>query len=208
LKKSLGITAGQFIENHVDIIRRPNQFFPEVLLRMAANPERTCPFLTPQGCAVYPDRPDTCRTFPIEQGAIFDRHTGRATPVFFFRPPDFCEGQRENRTWTIADWTDNQEAKKYHRMTRKWAQIRGLFQSNPWGDEGPQGPRAKMAFMAAYNLDRFRAFVFESTFFKRYRVKAPVKKKIRTNDEALLLFGFDWICLFLWEIPSKTIRRR
>ncbi len=208
LKKSLGITADQFIETHVDIVLRPDQHFPEVLLRMVSDGDRPCPFLTARGCSVYPDRPDTCRTFPIEQGVLFDNRTRRVEPVFFYRPPDFCRGQREDRTWTIATWAQNQEAESYHRMTRRWAGIRRLFQSNPWGNEGPEGPRAKMAFMATYNMDRFRSFVFESTFFKRYRVKAPIRKKIRSHDEALLLFGFDWIRLFLWGLPSKTIRHR
>jgi Fe-S-cluster containining protein len=208
LKTSLRITADQFIEDYVDIVLRPDQYFPEVLLRMTPDGGRPCPFLTADGCGVYPDRPDTCRTFPVEQGALFDSRTRRSEPVFFYRPPDFCQGQHETRTWTVAAWTRDQEAEPYHRMTRRWAEIRRLFQSNPWGDGGPESPRAKMAFMAAYNIDRFRAFVFESTFFKRYRVKPPVRKKIRTDDEALLLFGFDWIRLFLWGLPCKTIRRR
>lgn len=214
LKHHLDIAADQFIEKYVDVVLRPDQFFPEVLLRMAADDERTCPFLTSEGCAVYPDRPDTCRTFPVEQGALFDHRAGfdhrsdKATPVFFYRPPDFCRGQHETQTWTIPAWTRDQEAAQYHRMTHRWSEIRHLFQSNPWGREGPEGPRAKMTFMAAYNIDRFREFVFESSFFKRYRVKTALKKKLRGSDDALLLFGFDWVKLFLWRLPSKMIRFR
>ena len=208
LTDRLQITADQFIEEYVDVVLRPGQFFPEVVLRMAADKERTCPFLTPAGCAVYPDRPDTCRTFPIEQGAIFAHPAGKATSVFFYRPPGFCQGQHEKKSWTISTWTRDQEAEIYHRMTHRWSEVRHLFQSNPWGTAGPEGPQAKMAFMAAYNMDRFRAFVFESSFFNRYRVKTAVKKKIRRSNEALLLFGFEWIKLFLWRLPSKMIRLR
>ena len=34
---------------------------------------------------VYPDRPDTCRTFPFEQGMLYDARQKKNTPVYFFR---------------------------------------------------------------------------------------------------------------------------
>jgi hypothetical protein len=65
-----------------------------------------------------------------------------------------------------------------------------------------------MAFMATYNIDRFRDFVFHSSFLKRYKVKAAVLKKLKADDEELLKFGFDWVKLFLWNIKTKKIRMR
>ena len=59
-------------------------------------------------------------------------------------------------------------------MTAKWAEVKRLFQSDPWGVEGAHGRKAKMAFMATYNLDRFREFVFSSTFLKRYKLKKEI----------------------------------
>jgi len=173
---------------------------------MTANDQRTCPFLTGGGCSVYPDRPDTCRTFPLEQGAMLDGKSDKSTPVFFYRPPDFCLGRHEKtQTWTISNWAGDQEATYYHRMTRRWSDIRRMLTADPWGREGPQGPRAKMTFMAVYNIDRFREFVFESSFLKRYQIKPALKKKLRHRDDALLLLGFDWIRLVLWQKPSKKI---
>jgi hypothetical protein len=175
---------------------------------MAEDAERTCPFLTAAGCNVYPDRPDTCRTFPVERGLRYDRRSGRNDPVYFYRPPDFCLGQREDARWTVDAWTRDQEALVYSRMTTRWAEIRQLFQQDPWGGEGPAGPRAKMAFMAAYNIDRFREFVFGSSFLDRYKLKAEVVRKIRKDDRALLELGFDWIKLFVWGFNVKRIRPR
>ena len=207
LRHRLQMTSDVFIEHHVDGVLRPGHHFPEVLLRMADNDQRTCPFLTDAGCRVYPDRPDTCRGFPVEQGILFDA-SGRRTPVHFFKPPDFCQGPQEQQQWTVATWAQDQQAESYHQMTMRWAEMRQLFQNDPWGAEGPQGPKAKMAFMATYNLDRFRAFIFGSSFLKRYHVKPELRRKLRVNDQALLLFGFDWVKLFLWGIGSKQIRMK
>lgn len=208
LKKFLGISSNTFLDKYVDIVSRPQNFFPEVLLRMSENAEKTCPFLLESGCSVYPDRPDSCRTFPVEQGILYDAHTRKDTPFYLFRPPDFCQGQNEKEAWTVQDWISDQDAKVYSRMTIRWAELKRLFQNDPWGPEGPEGPRAKMAFMAAYNIDRFRDFVFESSFLQRYKIKTTVLKKIKADETELLKLGFAWIKLFLWGIKSKQIRLR
>jgi Fe-S-cluster containining protein len=208
LRKSLGISSDEFIERYVDVVLRKGSHFPEVLLRMADNSERTCPFLTPQGCRVYPDRPDTCRNFPVEQGMCFNADGSPGRRLFLLRPPDFCLGTGENRRWTPESWTREHQTRVYYQMTVRWAQILRLFEQDPWGAEGPEGPRAKMAFMAAYNIDRFRQFVFQSSFLKRYRVKPDRVRKMRADDRALLEFGFEWIAFFIRGVPSRMIRPR
>ena len=65
-----------------------------------------------------------------------------------------------------------------------------------------------MAFMATYNIDRFREFTFNSSFLKRYKVKTALLKQLKAEDEELLKFGFDWVKLFLWNIKTKKIRQR
>jgi Fe-S-cluster containining protein len=208
LKQSLGLTSDEFLDKYVDIVMRPSNFFPDVLLRMTENSQKTCPFLAESGCNVYRDRPDTCRTFPIEQGMLFDADRKKETLVYFFRPPDFCRGQDETKEWTLPDWTRDQEAQLYHKMTVRWADVKQLFQSDPWGIEGPEGPKAKMAFMATYNIDRFREFIFQSSFLKRYKLKSTLRKKLKSDDLELLKFGFEWVKVFIWGIKSKQIRLR
>ena len=206
LKKKLNVTSDIFLEKYVDIVLRPSNFFPEVLLSMADNPEKTCPFLKPSGCSVYPDRPDACRTFPVEQGVLYDARQDKPETIHFFRPPDFCLGQHENTVWTPRTWSDDQDAAVYHEMTARWSELKGLFQTDPWGSEGADGPRAKMAFMATYNMDQFREFLFKSTFLKRYKVKPKVLNRIHSSDTELMKFGFQWVKFYVWGIPSKDLR--
>lgn len=206
LSKALGLTADDFLERFVDVVMRDSNHFPDVLLRMAENEERTCPFLTDANCSVYPDRPGTCRTFPVETGMLYDAHTRKSHPVHFYRPPDFCLGRHEKRSWTVDAWSRDQGGQLYNRMTKRWAELKRLFQADPWGGEGPEGRKGKMAFMATYNMTRFREFVFGSTFLLRYRVGAQQLKRMRDDDRELLEFGFDWVAFFLWGIKSKRFR--
>ena len=206
LKEQLNISSDQFIDNYVDVVLREGHFFPEVLLRMSESEDHPCPFLSDEGCSVYQARPHTCRLFPMEQGVYFESEKGDATPVYLFRPPEFCLGPQAPHTININEYLRDQNAGEHFKMNLEWAKVRQLFGNDPWGVEGPQGAKAKMAFMAAYNIDRFRDFIFNSSFLKRYHVKSTLVKKIRRSDKALLTFGFEWIRVFVWGRSSKQIR--
>lgn len=210
LSRCLKMDSDAFLDRYVDMVMREGSYFPDVLLRMADTPDQTCPFLTESGCSVYPDRPDTCRTFPVEHGILIQervrKEPDKAERVSFFRPPAFCRGPSETQTWTLSEWAKDQDAVLYNQMTTQWALVKSLFRNSPWEVAGMESQKGKMAFMAAYNVDRFRAFVFESSFLKRCRVKKDLVKKLRTSDRHLMLFGFEWIRLFVWGIPSPDIR--
>ena len=208
LKQKLALTASEFLERYTDLVLRDGNHFPEVLLRMADNEAQSCTFLDQSGCRVYADRPHTCRTFPVELGLIFGEEGTKPDMVGFFRPPDFCLGPNEDQVWTLDTWAEDQEARVYNRMARRWATLKALFDQDPWQGQGPYGAKAKMAFMATYNMDAFRSFVFDSSFLKRYRVKKDRVRKIKKDELALLGFGFEWVKLAVWNIPSKWIRPR
>ena len=208
LRQGLGISADLFLTEYVDVVMRKGNYFPDVLLRMSDEGEHACVFSDDSGCRVYRDRPYTCRTFPVEFGIRYHAENRKTEVIGFFRPPEFCLGQKEMQDWTLQTWSGDQEALTHQQMSEKWSEVKQLFQKDPWGPEGPQGKRAKMAFMASYNMDAFRKFVFESSLLKRYRVKTALIKKIRSDDVELMLLGFDWIKLFVWGVQTHKIRLR
>jgi Fe-S-cluster containining protein len=197
-----------FIDQYVDVVLRDNTFFPEVMLRMSRDSGKSCIFLTESGCSVYPDRPDTCRMFPVEQGSLYNAQTKTDKMIYFFRPPDFCMGKYEGKTWNPETWSKDQDALLHNQMTLRWSELKRLFQNDPWGAEGSEGSKAKMAFMATYNLDPFREFILNSSFLKRYKVRSEIVKKLKRDDLKLLAFGFEWVKFFLWGIKSKYFNVR
>lgn len=207
LKNHFEITSDEFIDKYVDVVLREGNHFPEVLLKMADNEEKTCPFLTDEGCSVYPDRPDACRTFPVEHGVEYKNGKVSRT-IHFFKPPEFCMGKFEKQTWTLENWAKDQDAVTYNKMTILWGELKGYFAEDPWNGLGPDCQKGKMAFMATYNTDQFRNFLFNSSFLKRYKVKSDLLKKIKRNDAELMKFGFEWTKMVVWGIPTKKIRPR
>ena len=57
----------------------------------------------------------------------------------------------------------------------------------------------KMFFMVSYNLDKFREFVFESSFLDRYEVDESVLKRIKDDEIELLKFGLKWLKWLLFK---------
>ncbi len=206
LGKGLGVGSDRFLSRYVDIVLREGSYFPEVLLKMAEKADRPCIFLSGAGCTVYPDRPHTCRLYPLEQGVSFDAKSGERRLVHFFRPFDFCKGPSETDSWTPERWSDDQGAKTYNEMTVLWSELKRLFRQNPWGKAGLSSPKGKMAFMAAYNLERFRDFVFNSSFLKRYAVSPDAAGRIRNDDVQLLKFAFEWIKYLVWGISGPLFK--
>jgi len=51
----------------------------------------------------------------------------------------------------------------------------------------------QLFFMASYNIDKFRKFVFESSFLKRYETPSETVEKIKADETALLIFGMKWL---------------
>ena len=77
---------------------------------------------------------------------------------------------------------------------------------------GPQGKEIspetkKMFFMVSTDVDMFRRFVFESKFLSTYEISAEAVEELKTNDEALLLLGFDWMKNVLFNEPTIAMKQ-
>jgi len=206
LRKKLGISSGDFIDKYTEAVLPKDRYFPEVLLKMADNEDQTCPFLEDAGCSVYTHRPDSCRNFPVEHGVMYNDKGKIEDQVHLFRPPEFCQGRFEKKEHTLLSWSKDQCALTTNKMTLLWSETAKYFYSDIWGGEGPYGKKAKMVFMAAYNIDSFRDFVFNSSFLKRYRVKKNIQMKIRVDDEAMLKFSLEWIGFFALGLKTDLIK--
>jgi Fe-S-cluster containining protein len=197
LKTRLGISSGEFLEKHTTAYIRDNPYFPNVMLKMSESENKACPFLTDDGCTVYEDRPFSCRAYPMERAVARYGEAGNREVCYFIARHDYCLGHQEDRQWSIASWMTNQALSDFNAANDAWVDIETLFRANPWGDRGLDSPAIKMAFMACFNVDKLRAFVFDTSFMSRFDVPPERIEKIQTDDTAMMLFGFDWVRFFL-----------
>lgn len=192
MKNRLGISSGEFIDKYTLIPFHSKQQFPVVFLRMRDNEKKTCHFVTPDGCSIYSDRPWACRMYPI--GVASPSETSHDEKFYFLLEEEQCLGHESGPTWTIRSWMDDQGVPEYDLMGEEFKEIT----LHPFFLNGGQLDPSKMdmLMMVLYDIDKFRRFVFESTFLKRFRIKGA--KKARKDDIELLRLGFQWLkfCLF------------
>ena len=197
LKRRLGMTSEAFLLEHTVTALRDMPFFPNVMLKMSECEGRPCPFLSGTGCTVYEDRPYSCRAYPLEP-AMYGSGEGRIDMDFYVVRHSHCHGHHEDRIWTAQQWMADQQMTAYNDINARWARIASGFRNNPFGPAGIDSPAMKMAFMASFNVDTFRRFVFDSSFLSRFDVPQERLEEARQSDTALLLLGFDWIRRFLF----------
>ena len=197
LKRRLGMTSEAFLERHTITALRDMPHFPNVMLKMSDRPGNPCTFLSEAGCSVYEDRPYACRAYPLEP-AMYGDEGGQTNLHCYVVRHGHCLGHRQKRTWTARQWMADQQMTAYNEINARWARIASRFQNNPFGPRGIDSPAMKMTFMASYNMDTFRRFVFDSSFLSKFDLLPERLAAIRDSDSELLLLGFDWIARFLF----------
>ncbi|MBF0628425.1 MAG: YkgJ family cysteine cluster protein [Magnetococcales bacterium] len=196
LRKRLNITADEFLYQYATPYTLTKGQLPVSLIRMDPATGK-CPFNTPQGCSVYEDRPVTCRYYPIGLALMHKERTTGNEAFYYLVKESYCQGHQETTEWTVDSWRQDQGSDGYDARNQGWMDI--ILKRRSAGDEVQTSLQlSEFFYMASANPDEFRRFVFESTFLSRFDVPEATIEQLRTNDEALLDFAFDWLKTILF----------
>ncbi len=193
MKKRLGLTSGEFLKKYTYIHIDETSSHPFAVLEMLEDEEGKCPFVTPEGCSIYEDRPANCRYYPVGKGLVIKETEKGAAPThfyFFIREPN-CLGYDSGEEWTIETWRAKQGADLYDEMNKEWQEIQ-LRRDNP-GQPKLDPSKQPLIYMASYDLDKFKKFVFESGFLNLFELDKEEIEKMRTDEVALMKFGFQYL---------------
>jgi hypothetical protein len=150
---------------------------------MRDDDEKKCPFVNDQGCSVYEYRPYSCRMYPLD--------TNDGIEYRFIVGPDKCHGLLESNAITIEQWRKSQGLQAYDDIDHNLKDV--MHAEEVWEDK-IQDPRMRdMMFMALYDPDKFREFIFNSSFLKKFDIDKDILDKISQEDVALLYFAGQWL---------------
>jgi hypothetical protein len=123
---------------------------------------------------------------------------------YFLMKENVCKGWGEARKQTVRDWLADQEIEKYNEMGEDFKELT----LHPFFQKGENLPPQKieMFFMACYNLDHFRDFLFGSSFFDKFEVTEETKTQIKSDDVALLKFGCRWLRFALFGEETMVVK--
>ena len=191
LKKRLGLSSSEFLERYTTQHVGPESGLPVVALKAADAERLTCPFVAPTGCRVYPDRPASCRTYPLARAISRNRKSGQVTEHFMLLKEPHCLGFNAPKSQTAKQWIEDQQIEIYCHFNDQLLEIIGLKnQLRP----GPLDPKSRQLFYEAlYDLDRFRTRILENKLLDQIEVDPQKSADAETDDTALLEIGMAYV---------------
>ncbi|MGQ9570664.1 MAG: YkgJ family cysteine cluster protein [Thermodesulfovibrionales bacterium] len=196
MRRSLWISSGEFLKRYTFTLLG-EEGLPLIVLKMMEDENKTCPFVTPDGCSIYEDRPWSCRMYPVFPVSSKEEE-------FLIKEDPSCLGFQEEKQWTVEGWKKDQGIDIYDKMNEHYKKItlHDYFQKGNKLDSG----KAKLLYKACYDLNEFRRFLFETRFFDIYDVEKEVIEKIKQEEEELLSFGYRWVRFSLFSEDTLKLK--
>lgn len=190
LKHNLAMTSQEFLEQYTWSHTGPETGLPITTLRTRSQTDKRCIFVSPQGCQVYPDRPSSCRTYPVVRAISRNPDTRQVAQHFALLKEPHCQGFSQKGTQTIRQWIGNQDIDLYNRYNDPMLEIIALKRKTP----GSLDLKDQRTFrLALYDLDAFRDHIAHKDILKDFAVTDKILSTIKTDDAALLQLAYRWI---------------
>jgi Fe-S-cluster containining protein len=187
LRRRLGLSSGEFLRSFTSRHTGPESGLPVVTLKPTGGSQLRCPFVTPQGCSVYPDRPAACRTYPLVRLVARPREGGPNTERFFLLKEPHCQGHRQEGRQTVREWLENQDLSQYNRMNDL---LMALISLKNRLAPGPLPIPLQHLFYQCYDLDAFRAQLRKTE--PGPAADAAAWESLEGDDSALLTYALDY----------------
>lgn len=194
LKKRLGLSSSEFLQRYTTQHIGPESGLPVVTLKAADAQRSICPFATPKGCRVYPDRPASCRIYPLVRAVSRNRETGLINEHFMLLKETHCLGFDEAKLQTVQQWMNNQEIGIYNHFNDQLLEIIRLKNQLRPVRPGPLDLKSRQLFyVALYDLDNFRNQVFSDKLLAPVDADPQKLAAAENNDLALLEVAVEWV---------------
>ncbi len=204
IRRPLNLPANEFLLRFTSPVYLEKTDMPGVKIHLDENGR--CPFVTSEGCTIYPYRPTTCRYYPVGMSFFHEAaEEGTSEEFYFLVKEPHCKGHDEEHIQTIREWRQDQGIDESDAMNREWMEL--VMRRKSFGLQATLSEAAqKMFFMASTDLDKFREFVFNSTFLDTYEVDQNTLDLIREDDVALMKFSFKYLASSLFGTNDLKIK--
>jgi Fe-S-cluster containining protein len=189
LRRRLELSSRAFFSRCADLVIQPDTGFPAAQLRMLDGEGRPCPFVRPEGCHVYSDRPAACRIYPLGRGAGWDAR-GQTVEQFVVVREPHCQGFAAATEWTAAAWVEDQSLAPYQKVDDHHAALvaRWSDRGTPLSDE-----QRRLVALALYQTDEFLARMQSSGMVDRLGLSQQQRRDVEDSDAGLLRFAITWL---------------
>lgn len=187
LRRALGLSSREFLEKFADLYLGDVTQLPVISVRMNTH-DFSCPFLRKEGCAVYADRPSSCRTYPLARFTGRDEE-GRPFEIYRIIRETHCKGHFEKRPITVRDWIKEQGLSPYYEFNDLFSEI--VF-ARQHMDRPLSADELDLVYLACYGLEDFKKRL-EAGELKGSSFTPEEIEKALKDEEELLRLGFRFL---------------
>jgi len=198
LKNNLGLSSGSFLNQYTLSHFGPESGFPVVTLKFDSGSDLACPFVTNRGCSVYPDRPASCRMYPVARAISRSRETGEVAEYFALVEEPHCRGFGIKEGQTVGQWLAGQDVVLHNQMNDKLMELISL-KNRLMPGELEQGLAEKF-YLACYDMDAFKREVFAGNLLEGFSVPDAFLDKAGKDETVLLDLGIAWLKFVLFGV--------
>ncbi len=188
LKNALEISSQEFLDKYTVSPFSKELKIPVIILKLNKE-DKACPFVTNKGCNVYNDRPRACRMYPIEENS--HEISQETKKDFYLIEEEFCLGHKESKELLVSEFLNNEGISKYNEMLEYFNKV--ISRKEIMEGDSLDTQKVGMFYLAFYNIDNFKEFVFKSSFLDKFEVSKEELRKIITDDVELLKFSSKWL---------------
>ena len=205
LKNHLNLSSTEFLALYTvpELLEKTD--LPVVTMKLMDDEEKSCPFVREDGCIVYEDRPSACRYYPLGVASLSHKEDIDDEFYFFVHEPH-CLGFEEKKEWAVKEWRQDQGVDIQDEINSEWTDLLVRKRSFPANIKLTEKTK-KMFFTACYDIDKFKKFIFESSFLSLYQIEPDELEKIKNDEAALLDFGFRWLKWVLYKIGDFKLNQ-
>lgn len=197
IKNRMQISSEEFLAVYTKPELLEKTDLPVVTLKLLDDEQESCPFVKEEGCLIYEDRPTTCRYYPLGVASLSYKEQQEGGFYILIDEPH-CKGFEEDQAWTVKDWRKDQGVDLHDEINAEWTELLVRKRSIPKNVRLTEKSK-NMFFTASYDIDRFKRFVFESTFLNLYNIDTQTIEEIKSDEIALLRFSFRWLKWLLFK---------
>lgn len=161
LKKKLKLSTSDFIEKYGEFYIGEVTQLPLISINM--NPhDYSCPFLAePEGCLVYPDRPSSCRIYPLAR-YFAENERGEKLEFYKILRETHCKGHYEKRPIKVKDYLEEQGLYVYHYFNDLWGEV--ILKRQKFSHIPLTGDILDLIYLLAYDLEELREEIKNNSF--------------------------------------------
>ena len=209
LKRRLGMSSREFVGEYTVPFPMDAHGLPG--LKLSTKPGCTeCVFLGDRGCAIYEDRPASCRYYALGNMGVRRKDCATIDEIYFVVKEPHCLGHLEEQVQTVDEYRREQGVDVYDDMNRGWREI-VLKKRSSGPTVGKPSERSLQLFdMCSYDMDGFREFVRSRGFRQIFDLDDERIREMCSDDDSLLAFSMRFLKQVLFgesSIPLKDNAR-